>query len=124
MRLVRQTGFIFLNLFLRWIVWGILGSLRALGIIDYLFLVYPGSSRDLDGYCPRKIARSWFFSKKPTVGGFISKGKAGVRGLCLVVPNTATEFTDKNVCESIKRRLVWLNDLIGSKAVAIEVGRQ
>ena len=77
-RILRQTGFILVSLILRWVVWGVLGALRIFKIFDYLFLVYPGSASDLDGYCPRKLARSWLFSKKPTVGGFISKGQAGV----------------------------------------------
>jgi len=120
MRLARQTGFIFASLVLRWVVWVILGTLRIFRVFDYLFLVYPGSPRDLDGYCPRKLARSWFFSKKPTVGGIISKGQAGVRGLYFVVPNTAKEFgSGKDVCEAVKKRLTWLNALVGSRAVAV-----
>lgn len=120
MRLARQTGFVFANLILRWVMWAVLGALRIFKVFDYLFLVYPGSPRDLDGYCPRKLARSWFFSKKPTVGGIISKGKAGVRGLYFVVPNTAKEFgSSKDVCEAVKKRLAWLNALVGSRAVAV-----
>ena len=119
-RILRQTGFILVSLILRWVVWGVLGALRIFKIFDYLFLVYPGSASDLDGYCPRKLARSWLFSKKPTVGGFISKGQAGVRGLYFVVPNTAKEFSlGKDVCEGVKKRLVWLNNLVGSRAVAV-----
>ncbi|MBU2265217.1 hypothetical protein KJ784_03480 [Patescibacteria group bacterium] len=119
-RLLRQAGFILVSLILRWVVWGVLGALRIFKIFDYLFLVYPGSASDLDGYCPRKLARSWLFSKKPTVGGIISKGQAGVRGLYFVVPNTAKEFSfGKDVCESVRRRLAWLNGLVGSRAVAV-----
>jgi len=119
-RILRQTGFILVSLILRWVVWGALGALRIFKIFDYLFLVYPGSASDLDGYCPRKLARSWLFSKKPTVGGIISKGQAGVRGLYFVVPNTAKEFdVGKNVCESVKKRLARLNGLVGSRAVAV-----
>jgi hypothetical protein len=120
MKILRQAGFILVSLILRWVVWGILGALRIFKVFDYLFLVYPGSPRDLDGYCPRKLARSWFFSKKPTVGGIVSKGQVGVRGLYCVVPNTAREFNERpDVCKEVKDRLVWLNNLVGARAVAV-----
>jgi len=119
-RPLRQSGFILVSLVLRWVIWGILRILKIFKIFDYLFLVYPGSANDLDGYCPRILARSWFFSKKPTVGGIISKGHTGVRGLYFVVPNTAREFNiKKDVCKSIRERLLWLNNLVGSQAIAI-----
>jgi len=121
-RSFRQAGFLAVSLFLRWPVWGIL---RAIRIFDYIFLVYPGSPRDLDGYCPRKVARSPLFSCKPTVGGIISTGKLGVRGLYLVVPNTAKEFFENNaVCREVKKRLEWIKNLVGERAKAIAIAGQ
>ncbi len=118
-RLFRQAGFLLVSLILRWPVWGMLRFIR---IFDYIFLVYPGSPRDLDGYCPRRIARSWFFSGKPTVGGILSAGKIGVRGLYLVVPNTVKEFFEDNaVCQEVKKRLRWIKDLLGERAKAIAI---
>jgi hypothetical protein len=121
-RPLRQAGFLLVSLILRWPVWGIL---RIARVFDYIFLVYPGSASDLDGYCPRKIARSWLFSGKPTVGGIISAGKIGVRGIYFVVPNTAKEFFENNaVCQEVKKRLEWIKNLLGKRAKAVAIAGQ
>ena len=93
-RLMRKVGLLLVSLFLRWPIWLMLSFCRLAGIrfFDYLFLVYPGTDSDLDGYCPRWLARSWFFRDKPVIAGVISKGVAGGRGLVLAVPNTVAEL--------------------------------
>jgi len=91
-KIVRCTAFLTLNLFLRWPVWAALWLAGPFYLFQYLFLVYPGSDSNLDGYYPRRLAKSWLFSKKPTIGGIISKGPGG-RGLVLVVPDTVRDFS-------------------------------
>jgi len=118
---LRKAGFLAMSLFLRWPIWGILWFLKVTGIkpFNYLFLVYPGTDADLDGYCPRWLAKSWLFSKKPTLGGVISKGSGG-RGLTLVVPNTVQEFHENpDVCEKVMKRLEWIKNLVGANSIAI-----
>lgn|GEM_PF-370256 len=118
--LIRKAVFLTVSLILRWPIWVILVILRPLRLFDYLFLVYPGSDCDLDGYCPRWLAKSWIFSGKPTIGGIVTKGRAGVRGLVLVVPNTIQEFSaSKPLCWFVLRRLERLNWLVGSRVIAL-----
>lgn len=80
-----------------------------------------GRRKDLDGYCPRWLAKSFLFSGKPTIGGVITKGDSGVRGLVLVMPNTIQEcIKDKSLCLDITRRLDRIAELIGASAIAID----
>ncbi|MBM4305256.1 MAG: hypothetical protein FJ123_00835 [Deltaproteobacteria bacterium] len=116
---LRKTIFITVSLVLHWPVLGVLALTRIFKTFDYLFLVYPGTDRDLDGYCPRWIAKSWLFSKRPTLGGIISKSVGG-RGLVLVVPNTIKEFLlHKDACEKVMLRLEMLKGIVGAKSIAI-----
>jgi hypothetical protein len=119
--ILRKVGFFALSIIFRWPIWLMLGICRLAGIkfFDYLFLVYPGTDKDLDGYCPRWLAKSWIFRNKPVIGGVISKGSGG-RGLILVVPNTVVEFrSNKDVCEKIIHRLNWIKELVGAKSIAL-----
>lgn len=116
---LRKIVFLLFSLVLRWPIWGVLALARIFKPFDYLFLVYPGTDKDLDGYCPRRLAKSWLFSKKPTIGGIISKS-AGGRGLILVVPNTVKEFLfSKEVCKEVMRRLEFVKKIVGAKSIAI-----
>ena len=116
---LRKTAFIFVSLILRWPIWGALALVRFFKPFSYLFLVYPGADSDLDGYCPRRMAKSWLFSKKPAIGGIISKS-AGGRGLILVVPNTVKEFLlRKEVCKKVMWRLKLIKNVVGAKSIAI-----
>jgi hypothetical protein len=114
----RKIGFILISIF-RWPIWLALWLLKRFRFFDYLFLVYPGTDSDLDGYCPRWLAKTWFFSKKPSIAGIIRKGPCG-RGLYLVLPNTPRQFLNcKQVCETICARLEKICRLTGVKSVAI-----
>lgn len=118
-RIPRYFGFLMISLFFRWPIWFVLFLLKPFKTFDYIFLVYPGTESDLDGYCPRWLAKSWLFSCKPTIGGIITKGSCG-RGLYLVVPNTAKQLQeDKNVCIKIMARLGFIRNLIGAKSIAV-----
>lgn len=118
-RIVRYSGFLTISLLFRWPIWIALGAARIFRPFDWLFLVYPGTDADLDGYCPRRLAKSRLFRGKPTVGGIVSKGSSG-RGLLLVAPDTAQEMVaDPLVCLAVMRRLEWIMRLCGAKAIAI-----
>lgn len=118
-RFLRYTGFLTVNLALRHFFWVILFLLRPFKFFSYLFLVYPGSDSDLDAYCPRKLAKSWLFSCKPTLGGVISKSVGG-RGLILVVPNTIAEFkADKKICEKVMDNLEKIRRIVGADSIAM-----
>jgi hypothetical protein len=119
-RILRNVGFLTINLVLRWPIWIVLAIVRYFyKFFDYLLLVYPGTDSDLYGYCPKKLAKSRLFSKNPTIAGIISKGSVG-RGLTLVVPNTASDFsTDDDVGKEVMRRLVWIQQIIGAKSIAL-----
>ena len=121
-KVVRKLGFLTGNLILRWPIYWSLAAARVFKPFHFLFLVYPGSDKDLDGYCPRWLAKSWLFSKKPTIGGVISKGRGvgRIRGLTLVVPNTVDEFRAKSVvCQEVLNRLERMGSLLGVKSIAI-----
>jgi hypothetical protein len=119
-RMLRITGFLLVSLVLRWMIWGVLYLLRPFRIFDYLFLVYPGTDEDLKGYCPVWLAKTRIFSGKPSVGGLISKGVTGARGLVLVVPNTVKEFRQrKEMCYKLRSRLEQRRNLVGAKTIAL-----
>jgi len=119
-RKIRKTVFITSNVFLRMPIWLVLFVLRPLRLFDYLFLVYPGNEYDLNGYCPPKLARSWLFSGKPVLGGVISKGSTGVRGLILVIPNTAKQLlSDKSIVLSVINRLNRIAMILGIDSIAM-----
>ena len=119
-RKIRKSAFILVNVALRPLVWPALLILRPFRLFDYLFLVYPGTDYDLDGYCPRWLARSWLFSGKPVTGGIITRGATGVRGLILVVPNTARQLlTEKSIALDIVNRLDSIANLVGAKTIAM-----
>lgn len=119
-RKVRKTVFVASNVFLRLPIWFLLFLLRPFRLFDYLFLVYPGNDYDLNGYCPPWLARTRLFSGKPVVGGFITKGSTGVRGLILVVPDTARELlTNKATVQSIVYRLDSIARIIGVNSIAM-----
>ncbi len=114
MKIIRYISFLTLNLLLRWPIWMIIFFLRPFNLFKYLFLVYPGTDSDLDGYCPRWLAKSWVFSKKPTIGGFVSNG-----GLVLVVPNTIHDFKNDDVLEKVVKRMMKIKKLTKARAVAL-----
>lgn len=119
-RKIRKTVFIASNVFLRIPIWLILFALRPFRLFDYLFLVYPGNEYDLNGYCPPKLARSWLFSGKPVIGGVISKGSTGVRGLILVIPNTAKQLlSSKPIVLSVVNRLSRIATILGVNSIAM-----
>lgn len=118
---LRKTAFISL-FFFKWPIMFIFFLLRWFRLFDYVFLVYPGTDKDLKGYCPDWLAKSLLFRSKPTFGGFISKSKScgcGF-GLVFVIPNKAQElFSDKSACHDIARRLLFVKKITGVKSVAI-----
>jgi len=121
-RASRQTGFITVSLVFRWPIWilvRILITLKIMKPFGYVFLVYPGDPSDLDGYCPRWLARSFLYRSKPTIGGDIEKSVGG-KGLTVVVPDTIKELShDKSRCAGIKKRLLRVKSLTGAKSIAI-----
>ena len=108
------------NLVLRPLIWPTLFILRPLHLFDYLFLVYPGTDYDLDGYCPRWLAHSWLFSGRPVTGGMITRGATGVRGLILVVPNSARDLlANRATVARIINRLDSISRLVGANTIAM-----
>jgi len=119
-RKIRKSAFILVNVALRPLIWLTLLIIRPFHLFDYLFLVYPGTDYDLDGYCPRWLARSRLFSGRPVTGGIITRGATGVRGLILVVPNTARQLlTEKSIVLDIVTRLDSISKLVGAKTIAM-----
>jgi hypothetical protein len=118
-RSARKCLFVTFSLVLRWPTWFLLGLIRVFKPFDYLFLVYPGTDKDLDGYCPRWLAKSRLFRSKPQVGGVITKGSGG-RGLVLVVPDTVKAFIkDPQIGRKTIKNLDRIRQLVGAKSIAI-----
>jgi len=119
LKILRQSAFLTVNLVLRQLVWTLLALTRPFHLFQYLFLVYPGSASDLDGYCPRKLAESGLFRRKPTLGGYVSRGPGG-RGLLLVVPDTVADFTTSDAArKEVSKRLLGISRMSGAKAIAL-----
>ncbi len=117
---IRKVVFILFSLILRWPIWGIMFFVsRFIRVFDYLFLVYPGSDSDLDGYCPRWLANSFLFREKPVIGGIVSKGKKTGRGLVLVVPNKPFEFGRELVAKKITKRLEFVRKITRARSIAL-----
>ncbi len=116
---VRKAVFLITFFVFGWLIWLLLAATKKLKLFNYLFLVYPGTDRDLEGYCPKWLGRSFIFSKRPVPVGFISKG-AGVRGLVLAVPNTTKELVaDKKVSEKITQRMMNIKGRVGAQSIAL-----
>lgn len=119
LKLVRYTLMTTI-LLLRTPLFCLLSILRPLKLFQYFFLVYPGTDSDLDNYTPRRIARSALFSGNPSIGGFISTNASGGRGLVLAIPNTIEDFRrNEQLRRKIMRRLTWLSQATGIKAIAL-----
>jgi hypothetical protein len=119
-RKIRKATFVLLNLMLRPLIWPTLFLLRPFRLFNYVFLVYPGTDYDLDGYCPRWLAQSWLFSGRPVPGGIVTRGATGVRGLILVVPNTARQLlAEKPIVLAIVKRLEFISSLVGADTIAM-----
>ena len=117
---LRIVLFIFFSVFLRWPVWLLLFLLKPFHLFGFIFVVYPGSDRDLEPYCPKKIAKSWLFSGKPVIGGFVTKGQSKSRGLVLVIPDTIQELRgDLKRCQKIIKRIKLIKYLSGAKTIAL-----
>jgi len=91
-------------------------------LFDYVFLVYPGTDKDLDGYAPRWLAKKSVYRSKLSLAGIITKPKGGVigRGLILVIPNTVRNMLAiSSDCVSLKENLQKMAEKLSLKAVAI-----
>ena len=122
MKYFRIGGFLFLSLAMYWPGIIILGVTAIMGMVvfDYLFLVYPGTDSDLEGYCPPKLAKTWIYSGKPSWAGIITKGESGVRGLYLVVPDTTDMLCGSaELCLKIFQKLLWIKRSVKAKAIAL-----
>jgi hypothetical protein len=83
-------------------------------------LVYPGTDSDLDGYAPRKISKSFLYTRRPTLAGFISRNPRCGTGLVLVVPNTSADFAaNPQTASVVLRKLDWLRTLVGADSIAL-----
>ncbi len=88
---------------------------------DYVFLVYPGTQRDLDGYCPRWLANS-IYRNKISFAGVITVPKTQTigRGVIIVIPNTVKALLrSSDDCLVIKNELQKLAKKLSIKSVAI-----
>lgn len=84
---LRKFMFVSTSLVLRYPIFLVLIMLRPFNLFQYIFLVYPGKDKDIEGYCPLWLAKSSLSSGKPTLAGIITKSTLNDRGLILVLPN-------------------------------------
>jgi hypothetical protein len=115
----RKAAFLCVAL-LKWPILIGLFLLRSAKPFSFIFLVYPGSDSDLEGYCPKWLAKSKLFFSKPAFGGIISNSACG-RGLILVVPNTIEEMlrNKDKCCHKIYTWLLIIHWIVGTKAIAL-----
>jgi hypothetical protein len=120
MKIFYTIIFLLLNLALKWPIFIILFLLKPFNLFGFIFLAYPGSDKDIEKYCPIFLAKSWLFKGKLTIGGIITKGESGSRGLILVVPNNIQEFQDdQELCLKIKKNLLIIRCFIGARSIAM-----
>ncbi len=111
----------FLSMTLRWPAFLFFATFRVFRI-NFLFTVYPGSVKDMEGYALpglRKVLAK-YTSGKPFIAGIITSGHGYGRGLVLAVPNTIDQIRgDKRLVWRIMKRLDIARKMTGAKTVSI-----
>lgn len=117
--MLQQITFIFFSIILRWPIWVMLLFIRPFGLFDYIFLVYPGTQKHLNTYCPKLLKSTRFLDAKPSVLSIVKKAN-GVRGLVLGVPNFTKEFREnKNLTKKLISNLELIKKITGVSSVAM-----
>ncbi len=117
---MRKFFFIFTSLILRYPILLLLFILQPFRLFQYIFLVYPGKDKDIDGYCPLWLAKSVLYSGKPAIAGIITRGNIKARGLVLVVPNTTFEcIANKQVSVEIMKNLKMIAKIVGAHTIGM-----
>ena len=117
---VRKSLFITTSLILRYPVFLLLFLLRPLKLFQYIFLVYPGKDKDIEGYCPLWLAKKAIFSGKPSIAGIITKSTINARGLVLVVPNSTSDLLHhKRIAMDVMKNLNKIATIVGAHTIGM-----
>ena len=117
---LKKLLFLTIGLILRYPLFLLLFILRPFKLFQYIFLVYPGKDKDIDAFCPLWLAKSIFFSGKPTLAGIITKGKTSARGLMLVVPNSTHDLIHtKKISINIMNNLNKIAKIVGANTIGM-----
>lgn len=117
---MRKFIFITTSLVLRYPIFLLLFMLRPFKLFQYIFLVYPGKDKDIEGYCPLWLAKSVVYSGKPAIAGVITKSSLNARGLVLVVPNSTTDLMHhKQIAIDVMKNLNKFATLVGAHTIGM-----
>lgn len=89
---------------------------------DYVFFVYPGTEKDMQGVVPRWFAQNPRFRTQICFGGILTKANTGHSGRGIVVgaPNTVRNMVGSaEECELLKQRLQNFAQCFSADAIAI-----
>lgn len=123
--MIRKFLFILINVFLKWPVLFFLSLLSRIRFLrfDFLFLVYPGSEKDLTTYCPRFFYRyKKIFFPGLLIVGFVGKGNnpRAKRGLVLGITKGLPELSkNPDNLLKLKKQLVFLTKLLKADSIAL-----
>lgn len=117
---LRKFLFIVISLLLRYPILLLLFILRPLRLFQYIFLVYPGKDKDIEGYCPLWLAKSIIYSAKPSIAGIITKSKTNARGLVLVIPNSTNQLLHyKKISQQVMDNLNMIAKIVGATTIGM-----
>lgn len=89
---------------------------------DYIFFVYPGTEKDMQGVVPKWFAKNPRFRTQLCLGGILTKASTGRSGRGIVVgaPNTVRNMVaSAEECELLKQRLQNFAKCFSADAIAI-----
>ena len=116
----RKSVFITTSLILRYPIFLLFFMLRPFKLFQYIFLVYPGKDKDIDGYCPLWLAKSVLYSGKPAIAGIITKSTINARGLVLVVPNSTHDLIHhKQISMDVMNNLNKIAAIVGANTIGM-----
>lgn len=117
---LRKLIFLIVGFILRYPILILLFLLRPFKLFQYIFLVYPGTDKDIKEYCPLWLAKSILFSAKPSLAGIVSKGQTKARGLVLVIPNSTRDLAcNKNLAIKVMKNLNLIAKIIGANTIGM-----
>lgn len=117
---LKKTLFLTTGLILRYPIFLLLFLLRPFKLFQYIFLVYPGKDKDTAEFCPLWLAKSIFFSGKPSIAGIITKSETNARGLMLVVPNSTHDLIkNKKLATNIINNLNRIAKIVGANTIGM-----
>ena len=122
MLIILRQFFFFLTAFvLRWPVWFLIYLMGRVGLVKFVFLVYPTDDVECNNFVPNIPIMRRFLSGRPSPGGLVVDGFRPI-GIYFVVPDqpmTLMRKKNKDIAERIIKRMLWIKKLTGAKTIGL-----